>query len=134
MEVTQAGSLGNRILAMQDVKSEIVEIPQWEGVKLEVRSMTGLERADMLERYMDNDGNMNIRDLYPSMIIACTFDPETGEPVFSGEQADALNAKNAAALEKVAQVAMRLSGMNEVAQEAMGKDSSEGASDGSTST
>lgn len=128
------GPLRERILAMQDVDREVVDVPAW-GVKLEVRSMTGRERAVMLEKFMDvSTGEMDVKNLYPSLIIACVFDPDTGEPVFTVNDHDALNEKNAAALEVLASAAMRLSGMSPAAQEQLGKDSSQEGSDASTST
>jgi hypothetical protein len=127
------GTLRDRILNADDVGHEVVDVPAW-GVKLEVRSMTGRERATMIERFIDDSGQMNVKDLYPSLIIACAFDPDSGEQVFSQADHDKLNDKNAAALEVVAQAAMRLSGISSEGQEALGKGSSPAASDGSTST
>ncbi len=126
-------SMRERILALDDVESELVDLPVW-GVKLEVRSMTGTERAAMLERFIDDRGEMNVRDLYPSLVIASVFDPETGDKVFGPDDHDALNEKNAAALERLAQAAMRLSGISQEAQEDLGKDSSPEENAGSTST
>jgi hypothetical protein len=126
-------NLSDRIFELEDVDAETVEVPAW-GMKLEVRSMTGLERAGMLEKYITGDGTMNVRDLYPSLIIACVYDPETGEKVFGPQDHDRLNGRNAAALEKLAQAAMRLSGIGAQDQEQLGKDSSPEGSDASTST
>jgi hypothetical protein len=129
-------SLAERILATVDMRSEIVETPEWGEVteSLEVRSMTGLERAGMLEQFMGPDGELDVKRLYPSLLVACVFDPETGEKVFTADMSEQLNGKNAAVLERLAQAAMRLSGMTQAAADELGKGSSEAESVGSTST
>lgn len=115
-------SLRELIFAADDTESEIVTVPQW-GVDIEVRSMTGKERAAFLESFTDEDGQVRWDALYPSLIIATSYDPETGEKVFHPDDHDALNSKSGAALEKVAQAGMRLSGMSEKAEESAGKSS-----------
>jgi hypothetical protein len=124
--------LRTKIFEADDGKSELVEVEEW-GVKVEVRSMTGKRRAFMMTRFM-GDGGLDTERLYPELLIATVYDPETGDMVFRPEDADALNERNAAALERIAQVALRLSGMTEKAQDDLGKDSSPTPSDGSTSS
>lgn len=115
-------SLRDIILAADDTVSEVVEVPQWGDVKIEVRGMTGKDRASFLSSYTDPDtGRVNWDRLYPSLITSTAFDPETGERVFQPEDAEAINAKSGAALEKVAQVALRLSGMQQSDEDAAGK-------------
>lgn len=134
-----AGSNGNkplseRIFAIKDIETEDVPIPEWGGVVLRVQSMTGLERAGFLERFMGEGGELNIEGLYPSLIIATCFDPETGEQVFQPGQEAKLNGKNSAALERLGKVALKLSGITSAAETALGKDSSPIPSGASTSS
>jgi hypothetical protein len=51
------------------------------------------------------------------------FDPESGEQVFLPEDNDAINLKSGSALEVVANVSLRLSGLNQNEQKEAGKDS-----------
>jgi len=61
---------------------------------------------------IDPKGKMDLQKLYPRLVVLSTYDPETGQPVFKEGDQDAVNEKSGAALEIIAQVAMRLSGLN----------------------
>ena len=104
-------SLREKILECKDIQSELLEVPQW-GVTVEVRGMTGRQRAILLQNTMDKKGNMILQKLYPSLVIATSFDPETGEKIFMDGDFDAVSEKSGGALETIAQVAMKLSGLN----------------------
>jgi|SRR6185503_236619 len=99
-----------RILNADDVRSEDVEVPEW-GVTVRVQGMTGAERARYLQATVGEDGKPNFDRIYPEVLIACAYDPETGEKVFEAADRDALNGKAAGATERIAKVAMRLSGI-----------------------
>lgn len=114
-------NLREAIFGAEDSESEIVPVPQWGGIEIEVRSMTGKSRAAFMESFTDDEGKVSWERLYPSLIIATSYDPETGERIFLPGDEDALNAKSAAALEKVASVALRLSGLSDKAEEEAGK-------------
>lgn len=115
-------SLRDQILAKNDIPSESVEVPEW-GLTVEVRGMTGSDRAAILEAAMTPDGGVNLQAFYPEVVIACTHDPETGERVFGPEDRDALMSKSGKALDRLATAGLRLSGMTEDEQKALGKDS-----------
>lgn len=113
--------LREKILAAKDSHSERVFVAEWD-VEVEIRSMTGEERARTLEKYIDLDsGKVNFEAMTPEIIIASTWDPTTGEKVFKPGDAGMLNKKSAGALERLGQVALRLSGLSERAKEAAGK-------------
>lgn len=103
--------LREKILACKDLESELVEVPQW-GVLVEVRGMSGRQRAILLQDTVDPRGKIDLQKLYPQLVLFSTFDPESGEPVFLPGDIDALAEKSGGALEAIAQVAMRLSGLN----------------------
>ena len=103
-------SLREQILACQDIQSERVEMLEW-GVTLEVRGMTALQRARFLQESIDAKGKVDMEKLYPELAIMSIFNPETGEQVFTNGDREELNQKSGAALERIAQVAMRLSGL-----------------------
>ncbi len=115
--------LRNKILATNDSTVQMVEIPEWDCT-IEVRSMTGAARARIMALAMTEDGNADISNVYPEVIIGCSFDPETGEPLFTSEDRDLLMSKNASALDRVATVASELSGFTAKAVDVAGKDSS----------
>ena len=121
-------SIRDQILAVQDIPTQIVEVPEW-GVKIEVRGMTGAERTRIMDKATANQGDMNLQMIYPEIVIATSFDPLTGEQVFSPEDRDILLSKSATALDRVASVGMRLSGFTKESADELGKDSSETASE-----
>jgi len=115
-------SLSEQIFAADDIESKVVEVKQW-GVSLVVKSMTARDRSKMLASAAENGGNIDLSNVLPEIVILCTYDPETGEKVFSDSDRDALLAKSAAAIEQIATVAMELSGLSDGANDVAGKDS-----------
>jgi len=104
-------SLRDQILAAEDIQIEMVEVPEW-GVTVEVRGMSGADRSALMQAVADSpEGKATISTMYVDSIIATAYDPETGERLFTPEDAGALNAKAASALDRLAEVSMRLSGM-----------------------
>lgn len=121
-------SIRDQILAVQDIPTQVVEVPEW-GVKIEVRGMTGAERTRIMDKATANQGDMNLQMIYPEIVIATSFDPLTGEQVFTPEDRDILLSKSATALDRVASVGMRLSGFTKESADELGKDFSETASE-----
>lgn len=124
-------SIREQILNADDIESELVEVPAW-GVTIEVRSMDGRSRTRLLKSAANNDGVIDMERMYPEMVILCSFDPETGERIFTEEDIDALLSKAAGPLELVATTAMRVSGMTGEAVDVAGKDSPSIPSDDSS--
>lgn len=113
-----------RILSKQDLKEELLHIPEWDDeegkCELLILSLTGRQRAHWLQQATNKDG-IDLTKVYPDLLIACCHDPETRQPVFEAPDRDALNEKCGAALERIAQVAIRLSGLTAAAIEAAEK-------------
>lgn len=124
-------SIRDLILAKQDIPSEVVDVPEW-GVKVEVRGMTGAERTRIMDSATGNAGEVNLQFIYPEIVIATSFDPETGEQIFVPADRDILLSKSATAIDRVALVGMRLSGFTKESSEELGKGSLETASEDSS--
>lgn len=126
-------NLSAKIFAADDISSELVEVPQW-GVSVLVKSLTAKARAMMIDNAMANNvnGQFNIQQILPDLVLQCTFDPETGERVFFDTDRDAIMAKSAGPIELIANAAMRLSGMTDDAVAEAGKESSPIQSDASS--
>lgn len=107
-------SLKDVILSANDRKTEQVEVDEW-GTTVGVRSLSGKERATIMKLTVDKKGNVDTEKLYSILLTNSLYDPETNEPIFSEEDADALLEKNASVLERLGQVAFRLSGFGEQA-------------------
>lgn len=104
-------NLREKILNTDDIKTELVTIEEW-GVELEIKALTGKKRAEIMTSAMNEQGKMDFEKLYPDLIITSTYDPETKELVFEKTDRDMLNQKSGGALEKIAQIAIKLSGLN----------------------
>lgn len=124
-------SLRDKILQASDIVSERVSVPEW-GIEVDVKTMTGAERAQIMQSAAEAGGKMDFQNVYPEVVIACTYDPETGERVFSYEDKPHLMAKSGLAIDRIAIVGLRLSGFTKDAADDLGKDSSSIPSDAPT--
>ena len=148
IEQPRKATLRQRIREVVDGKQDTVLVPEWADItedgqppRFVVKSMNGKERAGYLKAAVDDEGNPNFEAIYPQLLIATTYeavekpvdpdDPansevyyEAGDKVFRSGDEDWLNDKNAAAVERIAKVAMKLSGMDGKAADEAGKASS----------
>lgn len=102
--------LSEKIKAAEDVKSELVTVPQWD-VKIEVRTMSGFKRAELLQSCLTDDNDFDQDKWQGGLIIETAHDPETGEKVFTQEDAEWLMQKSSAPLELLAATATRINGL-----------------------
>ena len=129
-----AGTLRDKILAAQDIPTEVVTIPEW-GVDVLVRGMSAGDRITLMQNAFDQTTqqvNMNI--VYPDVVISCTFDPASDQAIFTDEDKSAILAKSSAAVERLANVGLRLSGIGKDEQDAAGKDSSKSQNEDSSTS
>lgn len=101
--------LRNKIINSNDLESEIIEVPEWGDVKLEIRSMTGRDRAALQKHFRGDDFDMEV--WYVELVLATVYDPETGDRVFGPADRKEIGGRSAKVLERIAEVATRLSGM-----------------------
>jgi hypothetical protein len=122
------------ILAFDDLKREPVDVP-WEmgGLKLYVRELAASERDQYLAVTVKGDEFHWRANLTAEILVKCIVN-EDGERIFSDADAVALGAKGTSVLAKLFTVAMRLSGMEVEAAEAIKKDFGIAQSDGSASS
>ncbi len=100
------------ILQAQDLPRELVEVPPWGG-SVYVRALTGAERDAFETSIVEQRGKstkMNLKNIR-AKLVALTVVDEEGNRIFSDSDASALGKKSAAALDKVFEVAQRLSGL-----------------------
>ena len=124
-------SIRDQILSATDIRKEQVKIDAW-GVTVEVRTLTGAQRSEAKRAALDPDG-VDEAKLSAGLIIAGTFDPTTGNPVFTAADRDALMGKSAVALDQVVAALGRLSGVTVEEQKEIEKNSEATPSDVSTS-
>lgn len=117
-------SLKDKILAATDIPSETLRIPEWD-VEVLIKGMSAGDRISLMQSaYDQKTQQVNMAAVYPDVVVSCVHDPETGDPVFTDNDKTAILAKSSAAVEKIADVGLRLSGIGKDADDAAGKDSS----------
>lgn len=100
----------DEIIAVQDQKYEIVDVPEWGG-SVRVKGLGGTERDSYEQSCMVGDGKVrrfsleNIR----AKLAARTIVDAAGERIFSDADIITLGRKSAAALDRVFESASRLS-------------------------
>ena len=105
-------SLKDKILGADDLVKKSVEVPEWD-VTIDVCSMTARQRSEVLEGKIGADGGLNLVNLYPKLLSVSLRDPETGELIFTEEEAEALLDKNSGILENLAKITVDLAGLGE---------------------
>ena len=118
-------SIRDRIKNAEDGSSTTITVPEWDNVELCVVSMSAGQRAQIFDAMQSNDGNMPLELFWSVSLIACVLDPDTGERVFSNDDAEWLLAdKSADVIQRISEVCLQVSGMTGEAIDTAGKDSS----------
>lgn len=113
------------ILKADDLPTEIVNVPEWGG-EVVVRGLDGTSRDEFYAGQAVQRGNRVVQDLTNAtakLVARCIVDPETREPMFTQSDVNALGRKSGAALNRVGDVAARLSGLTDEDMAELGKDS-----------
>jgi len=103
------------ILDAVDLKTEEVQVPEWAG-SVFVRGLNGLERDQFEALIVDfkaSDKNhtvMTLDNIRAKLVVLSVVDEE-GELLFQADDIAALGLKSASALQRVFEVAQRLSGL-----------------------
>lgn len=118
------------ILQAADLQHEDLPMPQWGGT-VRVRTMTGQER-DEFRMAVSAEGGVPVGQFNAALLLVTLVD-EAGERLFTPDDMAALQKKNAATLDRLALVAVRLNGLGGQAVEGAVKNSSSGQSDDSGS-
>lgn len=102
------------ILTAPDLKTIDVPVPEWDGT-VRVQAMTGTARDAFGRSLIGADGKPNAAD-YNTKLAAQSIVGEDGQPLFTLDDVQVLGAKSSKALQRVAEVADKLSalGANEV--------------------
>ncbi len=113
------------ILKANDIQQEVVEVPEWGGSVI-VQGMTGQER-DLFEKSIvqdDKDGE-NKRtvnyEYFRAKLLVYTVRNEDGTRMFDEADVEALGAKSGRAIQRIADVALKLSGLTEEDAKKMSK-------------
>ncbi|MEU8906962.1 hypothetical protein [Streptomyces mirabilis] len=124
------------ILKAQDIPTEPVNVPEWGGEVI-LRGLTGDELDDFqgsirqFRRSLDGKGMEPVliqQGMHAKLLVKCLVD-DNGERLFTDNDAGELGAKAGVVLDRLYDVAQRLSGLTEEDEEEM-----EGNSDAPTDT
>lgn len=103
------------IINASDAAFEEIEVPEWGGW-VRVKALSGAERdwfeASVSGDKRGKDARMNLKNVRARLVSMCVVD-EQGKRVFKGNDIEALGHKNAAALDRIFDVAMRLAGLRQ---------------------
>ena len=100
-------------LKAEDLVTEEVDLSDLPGYSgsLLVRGMTGKERDEFEASMADQrSGRMNLANVRAKIVLRCTVDDD-GNRLFDAADIDALGGKSGAALDRLFEVATRLSGL-----------------------
>lgn len=125
----------DEILSVQDMTLECVDVPEWGG-SVYVKSLTGAERDAFEASMISIDGSgkrkMTLANTR-AKLVAKTLCNEEGKRLFSDADIEHLTKKSAAALQRVFEVAQRLSGLTSKDVEDLTGELKNDLSDSSTS-
>jgi hypothetical protein len=123
------------ILAAATLRTEEVDVGEWGGVVL-VRELRGRERDEWEASLAVQRGKQMVPDvanMRAKLVARCVVNSDL-EPVFTQQDVNALGELSASALDRVFEVASRLSGLSEADLEAASGNSGTGQDAGSSST
>jgi hypothetical protein len=129
------------ILAAAALKTEEVRVPEWMDPEsgadvVLVRELRGRERDEWEASLAVQRGRQMVPDvanMRAKLAARAIVSPDDGEPLFSQQDVAALGELSAAALDRVFEVASRLSGLNPDALEEKAKNSGTAPDGGSAS-
>jgi hypothetical protein len=98
-----------QILQADDLKKQVVEVPEWGGAVL-LRELRGRERDAFEEGSMDKQRNVTMTNMRARLVALSAIDEE-GERLFTAKEAVELGDKSATALNRLFEVCCRLSGI-----------------------
>lgn len=105
-------SLRDKIAAADDITYEDVEVPEW-GVTLRVTAPNVRTRNELMRLWQTQDGEeLDFDRISVAALVATCADPETGELVFSEDDAEMLLSKSGAVSQRVFEVASRMLGVD----------------------
>lgn len=137
MSDDQRPALAARIASVDDIASKLVDVPEWGGIQLLLKSPTLRRRFEYVswKSQLEEEGTPDAMErLWLGALICCACDPETGDYAFTYEDMDLLAAKASVVVERLAFEAMSVMGLTKEAADGLKDDSSTTVSDDPSST
>jgi hypothetical protein len=108
----------DQILAASDAVIKTVDVPEWGGA-VGVKAMNGLER----DAFHATVGEKPTNARFSAALLVATVVDDTGAPVFTADDVDALMKKSAIAVARVFDVSLALNALGPKAVEDAAKNS-----------
>lgn len=122
------------IEAVDDRKYEDVHVPEWNGT-VRVIGLSGEDRDAYEASFVDAKGKpatQRLRNIRAKLLVKCLVDAK-GNRLYTDDKAQVLGAKNGAVIDRLFDVARRLSGIGQDAVSEAKKDSEPDQNEPSTS-
>lgn len=95
---------------------EDVEIPEWDA-RVRVRELTSAARDKWEQSNLEDKGKgqmkLRLQNARARLVALAVIDPESGELIFSDEDVLAIGGQSAAVIDRIYDVAARLSGITD---------------------
>jgi hypothetical protein len=99
------------ILSSDDLKKEVVSVPEWGG-EVVIATMTGVARDAWEQSLLSNKKTVSLENIRARLVSATAID-ERGNLLFSDKDVEALGKKSASALDRCVKVAQKLNRLTE---------------------
>lgn len=102
------------ILAANDLKTEVVQVPEWGG-EVMITTMTAAAKDDYeqsLVNMVNGQARENLSNIRAKLVAACLVDEE-GNRLFSSKEIEQLGSKSGKAMDRVFEAASRLNAISQ---------------------
>ncbi len=107
-----------QIFAAKDIAEEVVEVPEWGGVKIKLKSLTAAQSTDAYRKApKDGKGQINAVQYGFYLFMKAAYDPKTDKLLFDDSDLNTLMKKNVGVLSRLANKVSMLSGLEDGAVE-----------------
>ena len=107
----------DQILALKDLPTIGVAIPEWDGTVVQVRALTAGEAEQYgREALQAQSGGGSLLNMMARLVVKVVVD-ELGDRIFGDDDVDAVSGKNAKAVQRIFEAAQVVSGMAEEPEE-----------------
>lgn len=111
----------DQILSAQDLNVEEVEVKEWGG-KIRLRCLTGKEREDLAQLFVEaQQKKQSIVPFYKERLLIMSIVDQNNDNIFKESDIEALSNKNPIVLQRLFDVAQKLSGLAEAELEEVKK-------------
>lgn len=104
-------TLREKILSSDNLPKEQVTLKGYGDAVVEVRGLTTGQRLRLVKG-ATVDGEVDMVKLMPELVIATTYDPADGTPVFTAADREAVEGTSALALDELFTAALRINGFD----------------------